>query len=374
MSKPSIAICTTGELFGGVERHVLGLCDELVKQGTHTLLILFHNNELAEQARDKGLNVVILSSSNFSLFDNSRKLAFILKCNNISVVHVHGYKATVLCALSKRLVKFSLVKTVHGSPEPMAAGLARTLRNITYYMLDNTATRHAATAVCYVSNDLRKRYERAHVGPYKTVIPNGVACLDRDQFACPPEVNPAMFNVVMAGRLDMVKGHHLALEAISKHHLPQDIHIYIVGSGPREGKLRVMAEQYGISSRVHFLGFRRDILNLIAHADIVLMPSLHEGLPYTLLESMALGTPVIASAVGGLKEVLSHEITGLLVPANDVASLGDAILRLYKDTALWVRLGAESQRLQRLSYTVEAMAQRYLLVYSKLTGLHNLSP
>jgi glycosyltransferase involved in cell wall biosynthesis len=371
MSTPSIAICTTGELFGGVERHVLGLCEELVKQGADTLLILFHNKELAEQARDKGLNVAIFSDSNLSLYENSKKLAIILKHNNIGVIHVHGYKATVLCALSKRLLKFSLVKTVHGVPESKAAGLLLTLRNSIYCMLDDTATRYAASAVCYVSNDLRKRYEQTHVGLYRTVIPNGVPCLDRTQFPCPHEVNPTMFNVVMAGRLDIVKGHHLALEAISKHDLPQDIHIYILGSGPRERELRVMAEKYGISSRVHFLGFRRNILDFIAHADLLLMPSLHEGLPYTLLESMALGTPVIASAVGGLKEVLSHEITGLLIPANDVNSLVDAILRLYKDRTLRMRLGVESQRLQRLSYTVEAMAQQYSLVYSKLTSPHN---
>ena len=318
--------------------------------------------------------MVIFSHSHFSFYETSKRLAIILERNNIGVIHVHGYKATVLCALSKRLLKCSLVKTVHGAPETKAAGLAPTLRNIIYCKLDDTATRYAATAVCYVSNDLRNRYEKTHVGLYRTVIPNGVPCLDRNQFTCPHEVNPTVFNVVMAGRLDIVKGHHLALEAIGKHRLPQDIHIYILGSGPRERELRVMAEKYGISSRVHFLGFRRNILDFIAHANLLLMPSLHEGLPYTLLESMALGTPVIASAVGGLKEVLSHEITGLLIPANDVNSLVDAILRLYEDRPLRMRLGVESQRLQQLSYTIEAMAQRYSLLYSKLASPHNLSP
>ena len=93
------------------------------------------------------------------------------------------------------------------------------------------------------------------------------------------------------------------------------------------------------------------------------MPSLHEGLPYTLLEAMALGTPVIASRVGGLAEVIQDQVTGLLVAPRNAAALGDAIRRLKAEPALRVRLGEQARRLQRERYSLEAMTESYLEVY-----------
>jgi glycosyltransferase involved in cell wall biosynthesis len=117
---------------------------------------------------------------------------------------------------------------------------------------------------------------------------------------------------------------------------------------------------------VHFLGFRRNVYDFIAHCDALLMPSLHEGLPYTLLEGMALGTPIIASRVGGLAEVLQDEITALLVPPSDVGSLAHAILRLHDSPALRLDLGAQAQRVQQARYSLKAMTESYLGIYRAL--------
>jgi glycosyltransferase involved in cell wall biosynthesis len=117
---------------------------------------------------------------------------------------------------------------------------------------------------------------------------------------------------------------------------------------------------------VHFHGFRRDAHNFIAHCDALLMPSLHEGLPYTLLEAMALGTPVIASRVGGLAETIQDGATGLLVPPGSATGLAEAIGKLIADPALRARLGDAARRLQRASYSLEAMASSYLDVYREV--------
>jgi glycosyltransferase involved in cell wall biosynthesis len=96
------------------------------------------------------------------------------------------------------------------------------------------------------------------------------------------------------------------------------------------------------------------------------MPSLHEGLPYTLLEAMALGTPVIASRVGGLAETLQDGATGLLIEPGDTLALADAIRKLIADPSLRARLGDAAQRLQRANYSLEAMAGGYLDVYRQV--------
>jgi len=363
----TVAVCTVGELFGGVERHVLELIDGLGTQGIRALLVLFLDGELAIQARRQGIEPVILPNRNRSFLTTSRQLARILEQHQIHIVHVHGYKATVFCMLARKWRPFAMVKTEHGMPEPMAGGPITTWRNQLYHLLDSIATRTTGPTVCYVTEDLRRYYRRAHFGLSTIVIPNGVGSLDRRQFSRPAELCEEWFNLLVVGRLDTVKGHHLAIKAMAVEGLSPDIHLHIVGLGPREQELRALAESLGVAHRVHLLGFRRNIYDYIAHCNALLIPSLHEGLPYTLLEAMALGAPIIASRVGGLAEVLQDGVTALLTPLQDVDSLALAIVRLYRDQEFCLRLGKEGRRLQQAKYSLEAMTKNYLTVYETLT-------
>ncbi|MFO1431852.1 MAG: glycosyltransferase family 4 protein [Candidatus Competibacteraceae bacterium] len=365
-SLQTVAICSVGELFGGVERHILGLLSGLRTQGITILLLLFHDGELAAQAREQGIEPIILLNRNRSLLTTSRQLAGILKQQQIRIVHVHGYKATVFCALARYWYAFTIVKTEHGLPEPMSGKPLQVLRDRSYHFLDSLATRLAGATVCYVTEELRTHYRRAHAGLHGRVIPNGVANIDRLQLQHPPELGEDWFNLTIVGRLDRVKGHHLAIEALAAPGLPPEAHLHIVGTGPCEAELRTLAETRDIAHRVHFLGFRRDVYGFIAHCHALLMPSLHEGLPYTLLEAMALGTPIIASRVGGLAEVLQDGVTALLVPTGDTAALAQAIIRLQSDLELRRCLGEQARRLQQARYSLEAMTARYLAVYQEL--------
>jgi glycosyltransferase involved in cell wall biosynthesis len=363
-----VAICTVGELFGGVERHVLGLIEGLGTQGVSTLLVLFHDGELAIQARRQGIEPVILPNRNRSFLTTSRQLARILEQHQIHIVHVHGYKATVFCALARKWRPFAMVKTEHGMPEPMAGGAINTWRNQLYHLLDSIATRTTGPTVCYVTEDLQKYYRRAHSGLSTIVIPNGVGSMDRRKFSRPAEMHEEWFNLLVVGRLDMVKGHHLAIEAMAAEGISSKVHLHIVGLGPREQELQVLAKSLGVAHRVHFLGFQRNVYNYIVHCNALLMPSLHEGLPYTLLEAMALGTPIIASRVGGLAEVLQDDVTALLVPPQDVVSLALAIARLHNDQGLCSRLGEEGRNLQQTKYSLKVMTESYLAIYRALLG------
>src|SRR5688572_12510286 len=115
-----VAICSVGELFGGVERHILGMAQGLRMRGISTLLLLFHDGELAAQARQQDIEALVLPDRNLSLWATSRKLAGILEQRGIALVHAHGYKAAVFCALARRWHRFAMVKTEHGLSEPSA--------------------------------------------------------------------------------------------------------------------------------------------------------------------------------------------------------------------------------------------------------------
>lgn len=361
-----LAICSVGELFGGVERHILGILSGLRTHGINSLLFLFHEGELAVQARAQGHEPIILPAENKSLLATSRQLACLLKRQRVQIVHVHGYKATIFCALARYWHPFALVKTEHGLPEPIADSSAQALRSRLYHFLADTATRWCGATICYVTKDLRTHYQRAHRGLRTIVIPNGVAMMDPNQFSRPIELHPDRFNLAIVGRLDTVKGHDLAIEAMAAEDLPSDVHLHIVGTGPRETQLRTLAEERRVATRVHFLGFRRNIYDYLTYCQALLMPSLHEGLPYTLLETMALGTPIIASRVGGLSEVLEHGATALLIPPGDALSLAQAIMQLRNDTLLCRQLGDNAQRVQRTRYSLETMTKSYLAAYQQL--------
>lgn len=361
-----VAICAVGELFGGVERHILGLLSGFTAQGVSAFLLLFHDGELAAQAREQGVDPVILPDKNRSLLSTCRLLANILKQWKVKVVHVHGYKATVYCALARYWYSFAVLKTEHGLPETSGSGMIPTMRTRIYYLLDGIATRIAHMSVCYVTEELRTHHRCTRSGLGGRVIPNGVGEIDHNQLQYPPEFQKDWFNIVIIGRVDTVKGHQLAIEAVAAKGMPKNVHLHIVGAGPNEPALQVLAKTHLVTHRVHFLGFRRDVYNYLAHCQMLLMPSLHEGLPYTLLEAMVLGIPIIASRVGGLAEVLQDSVTALLVPPGDSQSLTQAIRRLYDDPKLRLHLVEHARHLQQEKYSLKSMTNSYLSIYCKL--------
>ena len=227
-----VAICAVGELFGGVERHILGLIGGLRAKGLTTDLLLFHDAELADQARKLGIEPILLRNDHRSLLTTSRQLARLLKQHEIEVVHVHGYKATVYCTLARYWYPFAMVKTEHGLPELQAGGRLGTMRARCYHLLDRIATRMARPAVCYVTQELLTHHRRSHRGLRTRVIPNGVAPMNRGQFPRPVEFREENFNLTIIGRLTPVKGHPLAIEAIAAPGLSSKaISLYVIGEG-----------------------------------------------------------------------------------------------------------------------------------------------
>jgi glycosyltransferase involved in cell wall biosynthesis len=350
-----------------VERHVLELIGELQAEGINPLLILFHDAQLAGRARQRGSAPVILRNPNRLLFQTARQLAARLARDRIGVVHVHGYKAMVFCSLARVWHPFRIVRTVHGLPELTSGGLATALRARFYHRLDAAASRVTGATVCYVTEDLRARHGHVRPRSGETAIPNGIGSIATAGLRRPVDLQQRGFNLVAVGRLEPVKGLHIAITAVASETVPHDVHLHLIGAGPSESALRALSREVGIEERVHFLGFRRDVYAFLSHCDVLLMPSVHEGLPYTLLEAMALGTAIVASRVGGLAEVLQDEVTALLVPPLDAASLARAILRLHSSAELRSFLGANAQRIQRDKYSAKAMTARYLAVYRAVT-------
>jgi glycosyltransferase involved in cell wall biosynthesis len=162
-----------------------------------------------------------------------------------------------------------------------------------------------------------------------------------DWFGCPPEA----LIVGSVGWLTDVKGHEYLIEAVAK--LKPDfpsLHLVIIGSGDRHDALLQQSELAGLRDAVHLLGHRDDIEACLAGMDLFVLPSLNEGMGRALIEAMAAGLPVIASRVGGIPAVISHERTGLLVPPGDASALAEALRRLLDRPEWATQLGLAASR------------------------------
>jgi len=218
---------------------------------------------------------------------------------------------------------------------------------------------------------------RGAAGARTEVIPSGV---DTDVFAPRPPgradararlgLGAADVVIGTVGRLERRKGTAVLIEAaarLAKFGLPE-VQVLVVGDGPLRDELSALAVRLGIPDRIHMLGDRSDVPEVLAALDLFVLPSRTEGMSNALLEAMATALPVVATAVGGNPEVISTERTGVLIPPDDSSALADAVRRLVTTPALAQRLGAAARRDVEDRYGARAMVRRLEAVYGALAG------
>jgi glycosyltransferase involved in cell wall biosynthesis len=191
--------------------------------------------------------------------------------------------------------------------------------------------------------------------------------------AAPPELcpdghgapdRPSGRKVVAVGQLETIKGHRFLVEAwpaVRRAH--PDACLVLVGEGSAHRALAEQTRGLGVEDSVVFAGFHSPADAFIATCDVLVQPSLSEGLPNAVLEAMAAGRPVIASRVGGVPELVVDGETGLLVPPGDPGALARAIVALLDDSALRARLGTAAVRRTRTMFSLDAVRAAVEAVY-----------
>jgi glycosyltransferase involved in cell wall biosynthesis len=169
--------------------------------------------------------------------------------------------------------------------------------------------------------------------------------------------------VLCVARLDRQKGHADLLRAAAE--LP-GVALVLAGDGPEREALDALAAELGVRAR--FLGVRDDVPELLAIADVMVLPSHYEGLPISVLEAMAVGTPVVATAIGGTTEAVEHQRTGLLVPPGEPTALAAALRRLLDDREEAARLAAAARAVVERDFSRAAMVRRVVDVYELVAG------
>jgi glycosyltransferase involved in cell wall biosynthesis len=177
-------------------------------------------------------------------------------------------------------------------------------------------------------------------------------------------IDAGAFLLVAVGNLYPVKGYDVLLRALARLEGGRDDwHLAIAGRGGEETPLKVLAADLQLSEKVRFLGFRSDIGDLLAAANLFVMPSRSESHPLALLEAMFAGLPIVVSAVGGVPETVEHDREALLVSPEDDAALAAAIQVLMTDPERRSRLGQAARQRAEAHFTVTAMADAYERAY-----------
>ena len=144
------------------------------------------------------------------------------------------------------------------------------------------------------------------------------------------------------------------------------VRVVIIGDGPLEADLLQLRDELGLDQAVQFTGFIPEAETLLGAFDAFVLCSRAEGLGSIILDAFAAGVPVVATAVGGIPELVSDEATGLLIQVGDAAGLASALERLLSDSALRSRLTSAARALVEREFTVQRMAQRYVTLYEQL--------
>jgi len=170
-------------------------------------------------------------------------------------------------------------------------------------------------------------------------------------------------------RLTVQKGHTYLLDAIPQilNHLPQARFVF-VGDGPLRESLQNKANHLGVASAVKFLGSRSDVPELLHGFDVFVLPSLWEGLPNVVLEAMATGLPVVATAVEGTVEAVVNGETGILVPAKKPEPLAEAIVRMGKNEKLRAQMGNASRKRVEQHFSLEGQVRAFEALYEELAA------
>ncbi len=207
----------------------------------------------------------------------------------------------------------------------------------------------------YVQNGIRP----ARVTPQREELRSQVRAL----FNLPAQ-SPLALSV---GRYVEQKGYHALLDSASLVCASNPtIHFLWVGSGPQEHELRDRIEQAGLQDRVHMLGQRTDVPELMAASDLFVMATRFEGLPLVVLEAMAAALPVVSTRTYGLRETVIDGLTGRLFDLNDHAGMAEAIITIAQQPELARRMGRAGQARQRLNFNSSRMAQETTEVFYKL--------
>lgn len=275
------------------------------------------------------------------------------------VVTAHSSKAGILGRVACKLNSVPCIFTAHGWA--FTEGVPQPTR-ILYQLLERLLEPFASQIICVSEYDRRIGLEIG-MNPRRLItIHNGMPDILPSLQANLESASPV--RIATVARIDSQKDYPTLLKACQPIN---DIHLDLVGDGPKLSEMKDLAQSLGMSDRVNFLGFRKDVSEILAKAHIFTLISNWEGFPLSTLEAMRAGLPIVVSDVGGASEAVTEGKTGYCIPRGDVLALRKRLFTLVTDPELRRTLGQAARQRYESEFTFEHMFQQTLSVYEKVS-------
>jgi glycosyltransferase involved in cell wall biosynthesis len=363
----SIFFYTDSRDLGGAEFALLMLIENLDPGWEPTLLVDDDpgSRPLAERGEALGVRVRRVAPMPLGLAGARRGvgLARMLHSERPEIFHAHlSWPLAAKWALAAAvLARLPTVATIQLIPEfrlerssrlqlrALAAGVDR------YIAVSRDVADELSERFGWPAAKIRVGYNAVEIDRFGGPPPAGL----REQIGGDPE-RPL---VLTPARLDEQKGLPVLLRAAAD--LP-GVDFVLAGEGPERTSLEALAGEMGIADRVHFLGYRDDISQLLAACDVFALPSLYEGSSLAVLEAMAAGRPVVSSAIGGTDELIDDGADGLLISPGDATGLADALRHLLDDADLRTTFAQRARERVERDFTPTAMTQRVEAIYTEM--------
>lgn len=291
-----------------------------------------------------------------------------LSKGSFDIIHSHGYFADIVSLVACKLLGIPLISTCHGFIENDS-----NLR--IYNMMDKFMLRYF-DRILAVSTTIRNELVNNGVKSSKiSVVQNAIECKynkkELGQFRVEKRslisINDNESLIGFVGRLSEEKGVNYLIEAaVMLKQISADFKLVIVGDGPKKSELICLANSKGLDQEVIFTGFQNDIEKWLPAFDVFVLPSLTEGTPMALLEAMSTGIPVIASAVGGVPNILENGINGFLVTPGNSNELCEKMALLLSDPILCELIAKEAEKTINEKFDVNRWCRKIEKEYDSL--------
>jgi sugar transferase (PEP-CTERM/EpsH1 system associated) len=356
---------------GGAEVLAARLARQLRDRYRFVFACLDELGSLGAELQREGFPVTVLQRRPGWDWRCSLRLARLLRRERVAVVQAHQY-TPFFYALTARLLcrRPAVLFTEHGRHQPDYPRRKRMLFNRVFLERRDrvVAVGEAVRQALIVNEGLRAErvaviYNGIDLGGFDGGGPERAAV--RQEIG----VDPNAFLLIQVARLDYLKDHGTAVRTLEQvvRQRPE-ARLVLVGDGPERDKIARLVGERGLVGHVRFLGQRGDVARLLRAADVFLLTSTSEGIPVTVLEALAAGLPVVATNVGGMREIVEEGRTGLLAPAGDDAALAQHVLLLADQPALRTALGERGREVAAARFSERQMHAGYVRLYQELLG------
>lgn len=363
--------------WGGAQAHLY----DLISYNHHVLqadcsLLIGEEGRLTDEVRKLGINVVVIKELVRSIhpikdFVAVRKIARLLQEISPDLIHLHSSKAGIVGRIAAKLAGVPAVFTAHGWAFTEGVSLSRRLIALP---LEKVMAYCSEKIICVSDYDKRLALNYKIASPDKLVtihngIPPAIKESDKDNAAKLQTLLSFDKNTVacvMVARFSEQKDHRTLLKAFSMINSDISLKLFLIGQGPFLDATQELAKELGISERVHFMGPRTDVEQLLPYFNIFLLITNYEGFPISILEAMRVGLPVIATNVGGVNEAVVNGETGFTVPRGDANAIKNHLEHLAKDSVLRKDMGKKGRGYFLAHFTSEKMLEETSHLYQGL--------